>query len=575
MDKDIKDNKDSKDKKDNININAEESISTSKIDKSDLNENNNENNEIIDNNAAGNLIPPPPDKMDPIDHFNDSVGYGPLQFKIISVLIMTKIAEGFHMALFSHIIIPFKRFYNISEYVTMFISSIIFFGYGIGCLLPGYLLLIFSRRFVAIIACSSLFMLSVLLAIFDNYFVFTIIRFFAGICFGILKPLFYSLVVEILPKFLRPLFICSEQFFFLLGGATILNGIMILLMPSLKILSLTKVLFTIPISALILLFLCVAFVRDSPRHLFIIGRPNEAIHELEAMVKFKFSEQEREELKSKIVKQESGTLTDLMQKKYLRIVILLSFMFIFNAYMLYTVLLISSLTFESNYYEISAEDILKKQTMVFWMLLPGSLVAGFLCEVPFLGRKLVLIIGYALFALMGIFAIIFRKYFDVFLGLMGFFLQFNYNITYVYCLEAFPTKIRGIAIGFCVFWTRLSGFGTHFLIVALHNVHYMLPYGIGIAFGGIGVILSYFLPFDTIDRPIETEIQDSPEEVRKSQNKNKNIDNDENLIEGTFDKTKINADEMNENDENIEIKGKNDKNDSIVVNKQLKKEKEL
>ena len=283
---------------------------------------------------------------------------------------------------------------------------------------------------------------------------------------------------------------------------------MMLVNPKLKIDGLKKVLYTLPIPPLLLMILALVFIKDSPKNLFLKGNPKEAIQLLEKMSNKKFDDDYKNKLKELKKMDEKSTLWDLMQRKYRRVISILSVMFIINAYMTYAILLISSITFKVQFKDIKSEEIESKQAIVFWMMIPGTIVAGLICEISWLGRKNTCIIGYGGFALFGIFACIFPQYLEVFLGLMGFFSQFNYNVSYVYVCEAFPTKIRTIALGFCVFWNKLSGFITHFFLVFLHNQYNLAPYIFGLIASTMLVLLTWFLPYDTLNRPIETEHHD-------------------------------------------------------------------
>jgi len=152
----------------------------------------------------------------------------------------------------------------------------------------------------------------------------------------------------------------------------------------------------------------------------------------------------------------------------------------------------------------SSSDILMYNTLVYSALaeIPSVFISALISSIPFLGRVRSIAIGLLLSSVFAILSAFYLNQIDIFASLFKFSINIPFDIIYVYVCEAFPTKIRSIAIGVTNSFTRIGGIFTPIITQLLFQADKMYPI---ITFGVmsfIGIIVALFLPIETLGRKL-------------------------------------------------------------------------
>jgi len=161
------------------------------------------------------------------------------------------------------------------------------------------------------------------------------------------------------------------------------------------------------------------------------------------------------------------------------------------------------------------QALLTKMITITAIPIPGLIVAGILSEIKSIGRKTTCFISYAASSFFLFLGVIYIHHFAFFLGISLLCSGAAFNISSTYTSELYPTKIRDLALGFFYFCTRVAGFSSQFLSVALENELFLLNYHVIIAIGIIGGILILYLPYETLGSPIDAPVNSELYEDKK------------------------------------------------------------
>lgn len=147
-------------------------------------------------------------------------------------------------------------------------------------------------------------------------------------------------------------------------------------------------------------------------------------------------------------------------------------------------------------YDVIISDIL----MTCFFEVPSDISNGFTPNIPWLGRKGAIIVGFMFSSIFCLFCIIHSDFMPFYTCLLRFFINIPYNVLYTYASEAYPTYMRSTAVGISIFFSRVGGFTTPFICDFLFDKNPMYPFLGFFTFSSIGFFVSVSLPFDTLDR---------------------------------------------------------------------------
>jgi MFS family permease len=443
-----------------------------------------------------------------IDKIFEEKGYSGFTLMHIILTFSILAVEGLHMTLFSSMIIPLSSLYALSENDIKFLSSILFVGVGIGSLFSGAISSKFSRIKIINIFLFVIYICNIGLAFSDNFILFSIFRFIIGLGLGMIVPMSLNLLTECLPITNRSLVLNFVWIAFSLGN---LYNLMIMLgiMPYLETSKVKDTVLLCSLCPLIVFLINYFNLTDSPRNLIINNKEDEAIKILEKISKKKIDDIKRSiiisQVKSGINNEEPSKLKEIFNKKNKKLTSLLIIIWFFNSMIGYGPGLISSLTISSlgmtenftNY------EIITNQIIICIICSPSTYLGGILSEISFLGRNRSTILGYFVSLIFINLAIFYPNYFTLMFGLSQAFASIAFNINTTYSCEVYPTKIRDNALGFLFFATRVGGFSSQIMYLAMNNIGIWIPYYFTIVITIINIAFIYLLPYETLGKPLD------------------------------------------------------------------------
>jgi MFS family permease len=137
--------------------------------------------------------------------------------------------------------------------------------------------------------------------------------------------------------------------------------------------------------------------------------------------------------------------------------------------------------------------------------LPAEFLAGVLTSSPILGRKYTMSIGFIFEMIFALLMIVHPSYLYVYSSMIVFFNVLSFNICKLYTTEAFHTDVRDVAYGFSNFCSRIAVVFIPYISSFTYLYSDFGPCYFMAIVGGSGFLLSFFLPFDTHNRPLDLE----------------------------------------------------------------------
>jgi len=443
-----------------------------------------------------------------LDQIININGYGNKQISLIITVICFKIFEGSQLLLFSNIFIPFMEYYEISNFATTFISSIMFFSFPVGSLLSSKLAKYFGRV-QAFMACSiSIVVLIILSAIIHNYIAFMIFRFLLGFLIGTANAIILGIYSEYLPIKLRSFFISVSVGCVLIGGGIYLNMVLAFFMPALQIEGLKNVLFALALMPIICIIICYYNLNDSPRHLLNSEQNEEAFEIIESMCEIKLSP----EIKKRILTQQAEAshnklegMRSLFNDNYFKISTKLTLNWVINGFLLYGSFVIVSLVLRDISPEATNETILHKLFIISVISLPGQIAAGTLSEIKYFGRRNTIRLGFLIIAVSYLLGVIFYNHLEYFVGIGGFGYCLSWNINISFTCEIYPTKIRDAALGYFYSINRIAALFTHYIVAFLYYFGSLGPFAVCSLLSLLGFIITSNITIETHGKGLDSD----------------------------------------------------------------------
>lgn len=473
-----------------------------------------------------------------MDQLINNFGYTSIHYKTILFTCLVLFLDGIHMTLLNSTFIPFQKYFDLSQVQVSFISSSMFLAVGCGSLLTLFPSLIIERLQALTRFTFLIFILNLIQGLIPALSVFIITRALIGMSIGILLPLTFNLLCEILPIKNRSLAMISTGIFFGLG-AIYVNIFMYWFIPRLEKEGLYSVYLSLSIVPFIIAVVFYLYLQESPRSLILHNKINEAFIILEKMINKKLSPKEKEIIVTQV---KSGAnkhndkdvkLSSIFKGKYKRITIILILIWMFNSYLTYGGTITFSLvekyiednnnaskladTDNTDSYDVNnGSSIIIDQILVYLVSSPGSLIAGLMTEIKIFGRKMTTLIGFMFIGIFSTFCVINVNNFSIYFAFSAFFISFSFNASTSYSSEVYPTNLRNKAVGFLNFCTRVAGFVSQFVAVELFEMHYLAQIYFSIAVCFIACLITYSLPYDTHGRALDTD--DTIQDVRELEN---------------------------------------------------------
>ena len=492
--------------------------------------NNSENIKLKEQNFESPQCNIPKEKI--IDRIIENGYFTKYPIFITISIFVCFIANGLVTNIFNLIIIPTKKYFKASDFITETMAGILFIGLAIGSGLASFLSEKYGRAKIIKLFSGVMCITYLISTIIFNLFIFLLSRIILGLSVGIIEPLIFNTFGEYLPSNFRGFLLMNSWFFYTL--AVFLDNVIALkIMPYLESEHLQRYLLVLNFFFILNYVINHFILNDSPRNLIIKSmqgknfyeresKINEAVKILNNMNRTPLSKIEEEKLISELYNSSSNktktnsSFKELFSQKYLKTTYIGIFIFFVYSCGYFGFYIISTLTLEilnkkenEKISEIenknSNKDIIKNQIYIAFFDLLGSFVGGCLAEIKSIGRKGVIWIFMLLSAITLIPSCFSVTLFNIFFTVSITFSAIYGAMLITYISEIFPTKLRDISSSFFLTSHRISGFISQFLFLALFKINYKLPFFFGSLLNIIGVMTIFMLPYESIGKPLDYE----------------------------------------------------------------------
>jgi MFS family permease len=464
-----------------------------------------------------------------LDIYIDKIGFNRFQLFTIFIVCFIFFVEGSEMVIINLILTSIQRDWKISTVERSLLSSAIFFGFFLGSLISGYLLNKFGRKTPCVYSVFMVWIFSVLAPLVVSFSHLFVIRIFVGLGFGVLVPALTSLITELIPTYNRS-FVLNMLWVLYPVGIVYICVISLFNIKDKQFLDWKQISLINSYSSALMTLLAL-FLPESPRYLLLKREYKEAFEILNKMGKpnnISLTEIEKEKiiLEYQLLEESNKSSSDFdvsifATKRYLKVSILLSYLWFIKSLISYGLLYILPKTFDS----MSTDKKTSLTSLIYSMiiLIGCPIFRGYISEIQSLGRKKSMILGLVGALICCSFCIISTKYISISSGLFKFFINSSLGIISVYTSEVYPTNARGIALGFGNGITKLGGILTPFICEFVENTVPKGPFWLYVILSMTGIITLISLPFETMGMSLD--------QIPEKDNKyNKNEEN-ENLID--------------------------------------------
>ena len=442
-----------------------------------------------------------------LDELINTVGINCYSFRIYSIIALFLLADGGEMIVISILIPELTKIWNLSELEKGFLGSAVFVGFFFSTLISGKFADLYGRKPAFITGAVTSAVFALVSAFSPNYYVLLTFRAFFGIGVGISVPSASSLAAEITPTKYRSWVLNLVWMFFPVGEVISVISAKYLLNSTDGWRYLLGIVAIPNIISCIISF----FINESPRFYITNEKYEEGFINLDRILQRSKEKIElTNEHKERIMKEEKLDLksnyTSLCKKKYVRLTLQTCAIFFTCSFCYYGMLYILPQLMENLFSKLNKieSNEAKIQALIYSAVaeVPAVFFTCYISNVPAIGRIKTLALGFFLTLCFTIFSAIYLDYIHILASCFKFAITIPFGVIYVYTCEAFPTKIRAIAVGVTNSLTRLGGILTP-IITQLMFAY--LNYSPFIVFGSLTLacfFISIFLPFETVGKDI-------------------------------------------------------------------------
>jgi len=365
----------------------------------------------------------------------------------------------------------------------------------------------FCRVVVINLSLLILTVTNISMAIFDNLTYFYITRIITGYFSGTIETVITNVLCEHLPIRLRGFVLTSVWTGWSLAQI-IPNIIMLYFMPNFEPSGINKSILFSSYIPLITLIFCLLFFRDSPRNYILKGEYDKAfdlLNKYDNNIDNNTREQLIKEITEGVNRDTQASVYELFSKKfYILTFCIFSLSFMSNMLNDGFALIVNLTLDEVNH----SKNVLKDSIIVILFSMPSCLLAGMFSEIRGIGRRWCNFIGYILLMTSILLAILIPKHISLFLGLYNIFINFGNIIIITYASEIYPTKIRDIASGLSSTFSNLGSCSSQIIFITFHYLSPFAPYYFIVGICVVCTIVSYMLPYETYQRPLDCKFSD-------------------------------------------------------------------
>jgi len=436
------------------------------------------------------------------------IGYKKYQIVCIIISLICITAYGINLTIYASMVIPFKKFFKLTDFELSAISSMLYVGTALGHLVTGFITKTFTRRQTVIAVLAFISLLSFIIGFIANKYLFALFRLGIGLGIGTLLPLVINTLSEFLPLYNKGFFIMLA-FTGVYIGQLIPNFLMLELNPELTEKNLGLIQIISSGFSVIALILAAFLFEDSPISLVIKKEHQKALALIELMDnKNTYTREKKVMLLTEMTKKFSiegkeKKISSLFEPKFKKSAILLSLIWLINSILFFGPAIIVSITIDKLGISLDKKTIIENQLKIILIGLTGFFLGGFISEFKFMGRLRTIMLGFLLLSIFVFFTILLPQNFSLFYGMAYASIPMFYFMVTIYTAEFFPSRLRDLGLGFFYFINKIGGLGSQFLFVHLAQIDIYLPFYAIIAMSMLNIIFLALLPYETLDKGMD------------------------------------------------------------------------
>jgi MFS family permease len=452
------------------------------------------------------------EKEEPVfDKLLNDVGLSTYNIKIYAIMLFFYLADGAEMIVLSMLASKLGQLWDLSTTQKASLGSAVFIGFMLGTAISGMISDKKGRKPTFLLGATLVTVFAFLSAFAQGYISFLLIRALCGFGIGISVPASFSLSVEITPTKYRSYVLNCLWVFFPIGE------VYVIFITKNYIEYELGWRYILAFTGFPCLFaLCLALMVDeSPRFLLTNKYYNDAFNCIDKIIsqsntQIKLTDEMKKKLIAESVQSESNKIeTDysvLLKPEYKQLSYMIWSIFFTVSFIYYGLIYILPQTLEYLQAQLPNEEKGDMYIELAWIALsevPAVILAGYLPEVEFFGRKHSMSMCYIVCAVCSFASLIFSKNISFLSSIIKLAVCFPFNIAFLYTVEAYPTKIRTIGLGVANSFTRFGGVVTPLLTQVLFSMDYRMPFVAFFIASVYGFIACLKLPFETRNRTIE------------------------------------------------------------------------
>jgi putative MFS transporter len=445
-----------------------------------------------------------------IDKFFDKIGYSRYQIFLLITCILVFFADGTEVLVITLILKSLENEWKITPLEKSFIASSAFIGLMIGSVITSKNLDKYGRKKFLLFGGGIVIIFGLASAYSFNSITLFISRILMGIGIGTQIIAATNLAAESIPTKNRSHFLANMWIAFPFGEMYVcIIGLNV--MPNFET-GQWRVLLLYSLVPVVLCFLTSFFLLESSRFYLAHGKYEEATQILNTLSSYSNTHLEQGEIDLIIIESKNNVLNKyesnysiLITKRFFNLSVNTWCIWLFSSLSLYTaVYMLPQILVEVFGVKAQKGNLFIDVMISNLISLPKTMAAGFISEIPFIGRKYSMSIGFALNFLSIVILLIDVERIYYYSGLIKLLSGMIMAIVKIYCCEAYPTKIRGMGYGLGHSFARLGGIMVSFLSEGLrYSFGLFSPYYFLAIICLIGVVNSYFLPFETLGRNLD------------------------------------------------------------------------